>query len=263
MKSHLKLIKPHLTASTPPLLQAVGVSKAFPAETGPADVLRDIHLSIESGEFVCLLGPSGCGKTTLLKLFAGFIPPSAGYMIMGGKTVQAPGADRCFVFQEDALFPWLTVAENIAFGLKGVFRNRKNIKAKVDRYLEIMGLSDYRHHLPAEISGGMKQRVALARVLILNPQLLLMDEPFGALDAQTREDMQYLLLSLWKQFARTIIFVTHDINEAILLADRILILSERPGRITTDIRVPLTRPRRTEDNLFHEFYRTIRRMLNR
>jgi NitT/TauT family transport system ATP-binding protein len=161
------------------------------------------------------------------------------------------------VFQEDALFPWLTVAENIAFGVKRLMPGN-HLGKEVHRYLEMVGLTAFRDYLPREISGGMKQRVALARVLILKPQVLLMDEPFGALDAQTREEMQNLLLSLWKELSHTIMFVTHDLTEAITLADRIMIMSRNPGPVQSDIPVPLSRPRKNESDIFHQFYRELR-----
>lgn len=256
MKKHLKLVpSPDVPAT---LLEITGLSKIYPEGGDARRVLSDINITALAGEFLCILGPSGCGKTTLLKLIAGFLPASSGAIRLNGKKIEKPGPDRCFVFQEDALFPWLTVAENIDFGLKTREKDRKKRKVEVDRYLDLVGLRDFRNHLPHQISGGMKQRVALARVLILSPHVLLMDEPFGALDAQTREEMQRLLLSLWKQFSRTIFFVTHDVTEAITLADRILILSDQPGRITADISVPLARPRNQESFAFHNFYRKIR-----
>lgn len=230
---------------------------AFPVNGSVANVLDDVSFDVAAGELVCILGPSGCGKTTLLKLIAGFIPPSDGQINIDNRIVTCAGPDRCVVFQEDALFPWLTVAENIAFGTKGIIP-RLRIDAEVQRYLELVGLRAFKDYLPREISGGMKQRVALARVLILKPQVLLMDEPFGALDAQTREEMQVLLLRLWTELSHTIVFVTHDLTEAVTLADRILIMNANPSRIQSEILVPLQRPRKTESNAFHQFYRQLR-----
>jgi NitT/TauT family transport system ATP-binding protein len=230
---------------------------AFPVNGGVANVLDDVSFDVTAGELVCILGPSGCGKTTLLKLIAGFMPPSDGQIKIDTRTVTRAGPDRCVVFQEDALFPWLTVAENIAFGTKGIIP-RSRIDEEVQRYLELVGLGAFKDYLPREISGGMKQRVALARVLILKPQVLLMDEPFGALDAQTREEMQALLLRLWTELSHTIVFVTHDLTEAVTLADRILIMNANPSRIQSEIPVPLQRPRKTESNDFHRFYRRLR-----
>lgn len=234
-----------------------GLKIAFPVDSGLANVFNDLNFDVAAGELVCILGPSGCGKTTLLNLIAGFIPPTGGSIHIDGLAVSHAGPDRCVVFQEDALFPWLTVAENIAFGAKG-FLPRPHIDSEVQRYLELVGLSAFKEYLPREISGGMKQRVALARVLILKPRVLLMDEPFGALDAQTREEMQDLLLKLWTELSHTIVFVTHDLNEAITLADRILVMDSNPNRIQSDIPVSLPRPRKSESDGFHQLYRRLR-----
>lgn len=244
-----------------PALRAEGIGKVFNSGGAPLPVLENISFSAAPGELICLLGPSGCGKTTLLNIIAGFTPFSSGTLTVHGRPVTRPGPDRCVVFQEDALFPWLTVAENIAFGLKGRTRDRQAIGSEVDRFLDLVGLRAFRDYLPREISGGMKQRVALARVLVLNPRLLLMDEPFGALDAQTREEMQNLLLALWQKLSHTILFVTHDITEAITLADRILILDRHPGRLRSEVRVPLPRPRKKESDAFHHFFRRLRNEL--
>jgi NitT/TauT family transport system ATP-binding protein len=262
VKHALKLISADRSASDP-ALKAEGLRKTFQVGQIRHTVLDDIFLEAAAGEFVCLLGPSGCGKTTLLKIIAGFIPADGGTIHVQGLPVGKPGSDRCMVFQEDALFPWLTVQENIAFGLKNRFYNKKAAGEQVDRFLELVGLNAHRHHLPAEISGGMKQRAALARVLILKPRILLMDEPFGALDAQTREAMQILLLNIWQQLAHTILFVTHDIAEAMTLADRILVMDQQPGRIRSQITVPLARPRKKESEAFHRFYRHMREQLRR
>jgi NitT/TauT family transport system ATP-binding protein len=192
---------------------------------------------------ICVLGRSGCGKTTLLNILAGFIPPCSGCVRLNGRPVNGPGPERCVVFQEDSLFPWLTVRENIAFGLKGRPIDRAKKQYEIDRFLSLVDLADYGDYLPREISGGMKQRVSLARVLILQPEVLLMDEPFAALDAQTREEMQNLLLTLWQRFAHTVIFVTHDVGEAVLMGDRVLLFGKTPGRIREEIAIGLARPR--------------------
>ena len=190
-------------------------------------------------------------------MLAGFLSPSSGEILLNGKPVADPGPDRCVVFQEDTLFPWLTVKENIAFGLKGRTRDKKAIEDEVERFLSLVGLSEFRNYLPREISGGMKQRVALARVLILKPEVMLMDEPFASLDAQTREEMQNLFLSLWKNLSHTIIFVTHDVTEAVTLADRILVMHKDPGCIREEIRVDLSRPRKREKSDFLFFSRKL------
>jgi NitT/TauT family transport system ATP-binding protein len=210
---------------------------------------------------ICLLGRSGCGKSILLKILAGFIPPTSGDAWVEGERITHPGPDRCVVFQEDALFGWLTVEENIAFGLKSRKMDKAAIEQEVGRTLDLVGLSDFRGYLPSEISGGMKQRVALARVLILKPKVLLMDEPFGALDSQTREEMQDLLLKLWKELSITIVFVTHDVDEALLLADRIVVMDMNPGRIRQDMRIRLGRPRAREERALISVSRELRAAL--
>jgi len=258
LKEHdFRLISVKKKAHRDPLLRSVGLGKIFPMGNHFIKVLENINLSVNSGELVCILGPSGCGKTTLLKIVAGFIKPSSGRIETHGVPISGPGFERCIVFQEDALFPWLTVEENIAFGLKGRI-NKREIKKRVGKFLYLTGLEGFGRYLPSEISGGMKQRVALARVLVLDPKLLLMDEPFGSLDAQSREEMQSLLLSLWEELRHTIIFVTHDITEAAFLADRILVMDKYPGSIKLIVDVSLKRPRRKETNEFHHFYRYLR-----
>jgi NitT/TauT family transport system ATP-binding protein len=226
-----------------PLLEIIGLSHSFDHNGAANPVLRDLSLSLRRGELVCLIGRSGCGKSTLLKIVAGFIPPSRGHCLLAGKPITRPGPDRCVVFQEDALFPWLNVRENIAFGLGNKRLSRREHDREVDRYLELVGLRGYGEYLPRALSGGMKQRVALARVLILSPLILLMDEPFGALDAQTRDEMQELLLNLSQQREQTILFVTHDVQEAVTIADRVLLLERDCGRIREEILIELDRPR--------------------
>lgn len=259
-KPYQLIRSPARVRSEQPALVIRRLNKVFHVDGGYLNVLENITFTVATGELVCILGPSGCGKTTLLKLIAGFMKPSSGEMEIDGTAVSRPGRDRCVVFQEDALFPWLTVAENIAFGIKGKL-SKKKLDKEVRRHLELVGLSAFKDYLPREISGGMKQRVALARVLILKPQVLLMDEPFGALDAQTREDMQGLLLSLWKELLHTIVFVTHDLGEAVVLADRILVMSRIPGRIQSEVSVDLSRPRKKESDEFHRFFRDLRKRL--
>ncbi len=232
------------------ILRIKNLRKVFRTNGSFLTVLDNIHFDAKSGEMICIFGRSGCGKSTLLKILAGFLPLSSGTVLLNGKPVTTPGPERCVVFQEDALFPWLTVKENIAFGLKGCIKDKKAISEEAEHFLSLVGLSEFRDYLPREISGGMIQRVALARVLTLKPQVLLMDEPFASLDAQTREEMQNLLLSLWIKFSHTILFVTHDVNEAITLADRILLMDKNPGRIRDEIRVDLPRPRKKEKTEF-------------
>jgi NitT/TauT family transport system ATP-binding protein len=255
MKRRLKLVTENQPSNLP-ILKVRGLGKIFHAGDSHHTVLKGIDIDVSTGELLCVLGSSGCGKTTLLKIIAGFMPAGSGTILMNGKPVSTPGPDRCVVFQEDALFPWLTVEENIAFGLDKNIPKRTR-RAEVDRFLDLVGLSAFRNYLPANISGGMKQRAALARVLILQPKVLLMDEPFGALDMQTREEMQDLLLALWRRMSHTILFVTHDISEAVTLADRILVMDRIHGQIRGQIRVPLQRPRKKESEAFHRFYRWI------
>jgi len=220
-------------------------SKTFPGKV-PVRALDDITLEIKDGEFVALLGPSGCGKSTLLNLLAGFETRSSGDLTFDGAPIDKPGPDRGVVFQEASLFPWLSVWDNITFGPRVQGLRRDEYEAKARAMLKLVGLEAFAHALPAQLSGGMRQRVGIARVLVMSPRALLMDEPFGALDAQTRLAMQQLLLDVWQTLGTTVLFVTHDIDESILLADRICIMSARPGRITREIAVGLPRPRSIE-----------------
>jgi len=208
--------------------------------------LEGFDLTVKDQEFLCLLGPSGCGKSTALDLVAGFNTPTHGQVTVDGQTVLVPGPDRGVVFQDANIFPWLSVRENVGFGPAIRGADSQAMRADVDVYLEQVGLAKFSEHLPLELSGGMRQRVGLARVLINNPPVLLMDEPFGALDAQTRIIMQELLLGLWERDRKTVIFITHDIDEALLLGDRIVVMSARPGRIKASIPVELPRPRSYE-----------------
>jgi len=207
------------------------------------EVLRDVSLDVGHGEFVAIVGPTGCGKTTLLRVIAGLTPPSAGEVWMDGRLVTEPGPERGLVFQEYALFPWLTVSQNISFGLDAAGVKGDSKSVQVSKYLEMVGLRGFENYRPRQLSGGMKQRVAIARALATGPAVVLMDEPFGSLDAQSRCDMQTELLRVWEQTHQTIIFVTHSVEEAVYLADRVVVLSARPGRILEDIVVNLPRLR--------------------
>jgi NitT/TauT family transport system ATP-binding protein len=210
------------------------------------EALHDVSLAIEPGEFVCLLGPSGCGKSTLLGALAGHLAPARGTVRVDGAVVDGPHPDRGLVFQQHTLFPWQRVIDNVAFGLKmkGVARAQRH--AQAHELLASVGLADFESRYPSQLSGGMQQRVEIARVLINRPRVLLMDEPFGALDALTRARMQQLLLDVWGRIRTTVVFVTHDIDEALFLADRILVMSARPGRIIEDRRLDFARPRDPE-----------------
>lgn len=228
-------------------LSVNGVRKSFAAKGRKVvTALEDTTFSCREGEFVTIVGPSGCGKSTLLRIVAGLEEPSAGSVFVDGKEVRGPGADRGMVFQSYTLFPWLKVIDNIAFGLKLKGVGAEERRRVALQYLEKIGLSEFADAYPAELSGGMKQRVAIARALANDPEVLLMDEPFGALDAQTRLIMQELLLSVWEGAEKTVLFVTHDVEEAIFMADRVLVMSARPGRVKEDIEVPLPRPRSYE-----------------
>jgi NitT/TauT family transport system ATP-binding protein len=221
-----------------------GVSKRFATKgAGAVEVLDGIDFTVAPGEFVCLLGPSGCGKSTLLNAVAGFSLPTEGAIDVGGRRVTGPGPDRAMVFQEYALFPWMTVAQNVAFGLEIRGEPKAVIRKKVDDLLAMLSLTDFRDRFPKDLSGGMRQRVAIARVLALDSSTLLMDEPFGALDALTRRNLQDELLRLWSAVKKTILFVTHGIEESIYLADRIVVMTYRPGRVKRIVNVTIPRPR--------------------
>ncbi|CDY75422.1 Hydroxymethylpyrimidine ABC transporter, ATPase component [Caballeronia glathei] len=241
-----------MSTAAAPTIDAHRVGKVYVGKT-PVKALVDINLEVRQGEFVALLGPSGCGKSTLLNLIAGFEPVSDGELRVAGAPVARPGPDRGVVFQDAALFPWLTVWQNVIFGPKTQGVPCAEYEPRAREMIQLTGLADFTHHLPVQLSGGMRQRVGIARVLTMGSKVLLMDEPFGALDAQTRLTMQELLLSVWQRLCTTIIFVTHDIDEAVFLADTIYVMSARPGSIASRIEVPLARPRTLEDTTSAEF----------
>ncbi len=222
-----------------------GVSRSFAGVKGgqPLQALTPVDLAVEANDFITILGPSGCGKSTLLRIVAGLDRPSTGRVLLDGRGVTRPGPDRGMVFQSYTLFPWLTVAQNIAFGLreKGVAENER--RDTVAAYIELVGLKGFENHWPKQLSGGMQQRTAIARALANDPEILLLDEPFGALDNQTRGLMQELLLGIWEREKKTVLFVTHDIEEAIFMASRVVVMSARPGRIKSDFKVELPHPR--------------------
>ena len=225
-------------------LQVEGLSKYFYGRAGDIrKVLDSITVSIADGEFVCLVGASGCGKTTFIRCIAGLLPAEEGEVRIDGKVVTRPGPDRGFVFQNDALLPWRTVMHNVLFGLEVRGHRLAETRPTAETLIKLVGLSGFENHYPSELSGGMRQRVNLARALAIDPEVLLMDEPFASLDAQTREIMQRELLKIWNRRKKTVLFITHQIDEAIYLADRVLVFSYRPGRLTADIRIPFPRPR--------------------
>jgi NitT/TauT family transport system ATP-binding protein len=223
-----------------PVLAIAGVGKTF---AGGTEALQATDLLVQENDFITILGPSGCGKSTLLRMVAGLDTPSGGCIALDGQPVAGPGADRGMVFQSYTLFPWLTVRDNVCFGLreKGLPLDAQH--AIAHRFLAKVGLAGFERHYPKQLSGGMQQRTALARALANDPRILLMDEPFGALDHQTRELMQELLLGIWEDERKTVLFVTHDIDEAIFMGNRVVVMSARPGRIKCDIPVPLAHPR--------------------
>src|SRR5712691_7224108 len=230
-------------SARPALLALRGVTKRFAVGDGEIEALARIDLTIGQGELVCVIGASGCGKSTLLRIVAGFEEPTTGAVTVRGKPIAGPASDRGMVFQDYALFPWMTVKQNIGFGPRQRGLSRPEIEAIADELVKLVGLEHAANRYPSQLSGGMKQRVAIARVLANNANILLMDEPFGALDALTREQLQHELLQIWARTRVTIVFVTHSVEEAALLADRVLMMSARPGRIEDDIAIDLPRPR--------------------
>ena len=242
-------------ASSPPKgsVNVEGISMTFNRKGHSTHVLDSVNLQIKPGELVCLLGPSGCGKSTLLNIIAGFIKPTAGYVMVDQRQVKKPGADRGFVFQQYSLLPWKTTYQNVEFGLKIKGIPKAEREDMVGEYLNLVGLGKYRNAYPNQLSGGMQQRASIVRALVNSPSVLLMDEPFAALDAQTRHMMQELLLNIWSTLKTTVIFVTHDIEEAVFLGDRIFVMGVQPGRIKAEIEVPLKRPRHVDDMLSSEF----------
>lgn len=239
------------------MIEIAGVWKEFVKGSGKRErgvrALEDINLRVGEREFVAILGPSGCGKSTLLNLVAGFDHPTRGSVKVDGREIAEPSPRRGVVFQEPALFPWFSVMENVVFGPKTQGQKAADYRPRAAQIIEQVGLAGFEASYPAELSGGMRQRVGIARVLIMQPQVMLMDEPFGSLDAQTRMLMQELLLGLWERHHQTVLFITHDIEEALLLADRVCVMTARPGRIKKSIDVRIPRPRAIEVTTSPEF----------
>lgn len=240
-----------------------GLGKSFLdiAEGRRVEAVADLSLEIEPGEFVVVLGPSGCGKTTLLNIVAGFEQATAGELLLDGQPILGPGPDRGVVFQEYALFPWLTLRQNVEYGPRQRGLPPAEIRRLADRFLAMVGLTDFANRYSHELSGGMRQRVALARVLVNDPKMLLMDEPFAALDAQTRAGLQQELARLQVQTSKTVLFITHSVEEAVILGDRVIIMTPRPGRISTEIRIDLERPRDPTDPAFNQYRRQIEQLM--
>ena len=220
------------------------VTQIFTSEEGEITALENLSLEVKPSEFLCIIGPSGCGKTTLLRMIAGLEHPSSGEIILDGKEVKGPSPDRGMVFQEFSLFPWRTVLKNVEFGLEIQGKGDKERREIAERYIALVGLKGFENHYPYELSGGMKQRVAIARALATEPSILLMDEPFGSVDAQTRNVLQEELLEIWTRTKKTILFVTHSVDEAVYLADRVAVMSARPGCLVKCLKIAIPRPRK-------------------
>lgn len=253
-------------SDAPARIRFADVSVEFPTDHGPMRVLDGVSFDVHQGEFVSIIGPSGCGKTTLMNMVGGFLAPTSGQVLLDGKPVTGPGPDRGVIFQEYGVFPWLTVRGNIEFGLN--VGGRKSppevVKATTDKYMKLMGLADFANHYPKHLSGGMRQRLAIARAYAVNPEFLLMDEPFGALDAQTRSAMQDLLLEVLQAENKTVLLITHSVEEAIYLSSRIIVVTARPAKIRTVIDVPFGYPRSNriqEDRGFAEMRTAIRELV--
>lgn len=238
-----------------------GIGKTYTGDAGPVRALDDVSFTVEPGEFVCLVGPSGCGKTTLFRVIAGLTEATDGEVRLGEAPVTGPTTDMGVVFQEYHLFPWLTVAENVAFGLERMDVSVAERAQRVDTMLELVGLTASRDSYPKSLSGGMKQRVAIARSLAVDPTLLLMDEPFGAVDAQTREMLQRELLEVWQSTGKTVLFVTHDVAEAVTLADRIVVMAAEPGRVREVVDIDVDRPRERGSQAFGEYVARVRELI--
>ncbi len=233
-----------------PLLEVSHLTKTYQRKNGLLVALKNMTFLVDDGEFLCLVGPSGCGKTTLLRILAGLLVPDEGQVFLKGQSLQGPRRETALIFQKNTLMPWRTVFDNILLPLQVQRMSPSPAKEKVNQILTWVGLQNFSTSYPHELSGGMQQRVALARTLVAEPDLLLLDEPFGALDAMSRENLNQELLRLWKLNAQTVVMVTHDIQEAVFLADRILVLSQRPATIAAEISIPLSRPRTTD--LFYD-----------
>jgi NitT/TauT family transport system ATP-binding protein len=245
-----------------PILEMKNAGKTYSQNGRAIEALRGASLRVKKGEFVCLIGASGCGKSTLLRMVAGFEAATHGDVLMWGMPISGPGPGRGMVFQDYGLFPWLNVRDNIGFGPKSRGRTKAEIRETTDRFTELIGLQDFADVYPHQLSGGMKQRVAIARVLANDAEIVLMDEPFGALDAMTRERLQDELVEIWSRTGLTVIFVTHSIEEAIFLADRVVVMSPGPGRIDNEYLIDLPRPRDIASPEFNEWRRLLSSQLH-
>jgi NitT/TauT family transport system ATP-binding protein len=246
--------------SSPVVMRTQNIGRVFDGSRGPMVALENVSFEVRQREFICVIGPSGCGKSTLIRILAGLDQPTSGEVLLDGKPVDRPGRDRGMVFQRYTLFPWLTVAQNVMFGLKIAGMKRARAVELAAHWLDLVGLAHCADHYPEQLSGGMKQRVAIARALANQPRILLMDEPFGALDAQTRSTMQSHLLRIWQEIDVTVLFITHDLDEAVFLADRIVVLGAHPGRVLETVSVPVPRPRHREQMRSQQFWETRQRL---
>lgn len=244
-------------SDAPTILSLRNVGKTFDVQGRKVEALRGANLDVKRGEFVCLLGASGCGKSTLLRIVAGFETASTGEVLMWNRLIAGPDPSRGMVFQDYGLFPWLTVRDNIGFGPASRRRPSREIKETADHFIDLVGLGRFADAYPHQLSGGMKQRVAIARVLANDAEMVLMDEPFGALDAMTRERLQDELLDLWDRTKLTVLFVTHSIEEAVVLSNRVIVMSAGPGRIDSDVTIDLPRPRDVSSTAFNDLRRTL------
>ncbi|MZI93614.1 ATP-binding cassette domain-containing protein [Vibrio sp. CAIM 722] len=240
----------------PVILDVKDLCKSYPSHQGTVEALRNVNFQIHRREFVCVIGPSGCGKSSLIRTLAGLETVTSGEILIDGKPVDGPGQDRGMVFQGYTLFPWLTVKKNVMFGLERAGKSKMEAESDALMWLDLVSLESFADHYPHQLSGGMKQRVAIARSLATQPRMLLMDEPFGALDAQTRTKMQSHLLDIWKNIDITVLFITHDLDEAVFLADRILVLKAHPGEVQELIEVPVPHPRSLDQLNSPEFLAT-------
>lgn len=245
------------------MIEINGVSKVFGHGEQRVQALDDVNLHVREGDFTMLLGPSGCGKTTLLNLLAGFDSPNSGEILLDGSPIIRPGPDRGFVFQDYALFPWKTVIKNIMFGLTLNGRSKQEAREVAQHYVEMVGLDGFENAYTHTLSGGMRQRVGIARALAYDPKVLLMDEPFGALDAQTRTHMQHALVEIWEQTRKTVVFVTHSVAEAVVLGDRVVVMQAKPGKIREIIDIDLARPRNEAEPRFGEHRSALLGLLER
>ena len=246
-----------MAEATTPILEMTNAGKIYAQGGRRIEALRDANLRVKKGEFICLIGASGCGKSTLLRMAAGFESATSGEALMWGVPIASPGPSRGMVFQDYGLFPWLSVRDNIGFGPKSRGRTKAEIRETSDRFIDLVGLQNFADVYPHQLSGGMKQRVAIARVLANDAEVVLMDEPFGALDAMTRERLQDELVDIWSRTGLTVLFVTHAIEEAIFLADRVVVMSPGPGRIDNEYVIDLARPRDIASNAFNEWRRLL------